>query len=84
LQSLSCNHAFIDGNKRVAFATCAIFLRLNGYEMKVNARTAERFLVSRVISGHADLQEMAKWIEKTLSLVSAIKGTAVRGDGGDK
>jgi death-on-curing protein len=67
LQSLSLNHAFVDGNKRVAFATCAIFLLLNGYEMKVDAIAAERFMVSRVISGHADLLEIARWIEKTLS-----------------
>ena len=67
LQSLLLNHAFVDGNKRVAFATCAIFLRLNGYEMKVSTRPAEEFLVSRVISGHADLQEIAGWIERTLS-----------------
>ncbi|MEK7392212.1 MAG: type II toxin-antitoxin system death-on-curing family toxin [Fibrobacterota bacterium] len=25
------NHPFIDGNKRVALATCLVFLRLNGY-----------------------------------------------------
>ncbi len=24
------NHPFLDGNKRVAFATCLVFLRLNG------------------------------------------------------
>ena len=30
LQSLCQNHAFIDGNKRVAFALTAIFLRMNG------------------------------------------------------
>ena len=25
------NHPFIDGNKRVALATCLVFLRLNGF-----------------------------------------------------
>ncbi len=29
LQSLALNHCFIDGNKRVAFALTAIFLRMS-------------------------------------------------------
>ncbi len=29
---LCSNHPFVDGNKRVAFATCLIFLKLNGYQ----------------------------------------------------
>jgi len=28
---LAKNHPFIDGNKRIGFATCIIFLELNGY-----------------------------------------------------
>lgn len=31
-ESLAMNHGFIDGNKRVAFATTIIFLRANGAE----------------------------------------------------
>jgi death-on-curing protein len=27
---LCCNHAFVDGNKRVALATCLVFLSENG------------------------------------------------------
>lgn len=30
LESLLINHPFIDGNKRVAFAACDVFLRING------------------------------------------------------
>jgi death-on-curing protein len=30
LESLLINHPFVDGNKRVAFAACDIFLRING------------------------------------------------------
>jgi death on curing protein len=29
---LCSNHAFIDGNKRVALGSCIVFLKLNGYE----------------------------------------------------
>ncbi len=30
LYYLCCNHAFVDGNKRVALATCLVFLSENG------------------------------------------------------
>lgn len=33
LESLLINHPFIDGNKRVAFAACDVFLRINGYRL---------------------------------------------------
>lgn len=63
LQSLANNHAFIDGNKRVAFATTAIFLQLNGFPLRATADDAEAFLVQNVIQGRAPVQEIAAWIE---------------------
>ena len=33
LIGLACNHAFENGNKRVAFAACSTFLRMNGYRL---------------------------------------------------
>lgn len=30
LHSLTCNHALVDGNKRLAWAACAVFLGLDG------------------------------------------------------
>lgn len=67
LQSLATNHGFVDGNKRVAFATCAVFLRLNGYRMVLTADDAERFLIERVIVGHAQLDEITVFIEASLA-----------------
>ena len=34
LESLLINHPFIDGNKRVAFAACDVFLRINGWRIR--------------------------------------------------
>lgn len=31
LHSLASNHALVDGNKRLAWAACAVFLGINGY-----------------------------------------------------
>ena len=33
LESLLINHPFVDGNKRVAFAACDVFLRINGWRI---------------------------------------------------
>jgi len=64
MQSLARNHAFIDGNKRMAFALCAVFLRVNGYVLQVHADEAETFLIGRVITSHAELDEIAGWLER--------------------
>lgn len=63
LQSLATNHAFVDGNKRMAFALAAVFLHLNGYLLDADADGAEEFLIGRVIVGHADLAEISEWLE---------------------
>ena len=63
LQSLANNHAFFDGNKRVAFATTAIFLELNGFPLQVTADDAETLLVDEVIEGRTSVQQIAGWIE---------------------
>jgi len=64
IQSLARNHAFIDGNKRVAFAATAIFLRLNGQRLIVKADNGEHFLIEKVIHEKIDLQAIADWVEK--------------------
>lgn len=69
LQSLTQNHSFIDGNKRVAFATSAIFLRMNGYRLKVDADNGESFIIERVIKNKADIEEIASWLEKHMRAV---------------
>ena len=63
MQSLASNHCFIDGNKRMAFAAAAIFLRMNGFHFQVDGETGESFLVGRVIVGKADLAEITAWME---------------------
>jgi len=63
LQSLIQNHSFIDGNKRVAFATTAIFLRMNGYRLKVDPGRGESFLLSEVIQEKIPIEDIATWLE---------------------
>ena len=37
LESLLINHPFIDGNMRVAFAACDVFLRINGCRLTASS-----------------------------------------------
>ncbi|HMR07198.1 MAG TPA: type II toxin-antitoxin system death-on-curing family toxin [Polyangiaceae bacterium] len=69
LQSLAMNHPFVDGNKRVAFALTAIFLRLNGYRLVVAADAAEAFLIDEVIVARAELAAIQLWLEQHLRSV---------------
>jgi death-on-curing protein len=71
LQSFATNHAFIDGNKRVAWALMAVFLRLNGFRVEVPADQAEEFLIQRVICGRADVAEIAPWLEPLMRALSS-------------
>src|ERR1700733_2764900 len=59
MQSLACNHALMDGNKRVAWTACRTFLAINGEW--ISAPADERFdFVIRVATGvAADLEEIA-------------------------
>ncbi len=64
LQSLVMNHAFVDGNKRVAFALTAIFLRMNGLRLRATADAGETFMIDVVIKGKAELPTLATWLER--------------------
>ncbi|HUB84092.1 MAG TPA: type II toxin-antitoxin system death-on-curing family toxin [Rhizomicrobium sp.] len=58
---LAKNHAFVDGNKRIAFIAAALFLRLNG--MRLVADQAEATLVVlSVASGAFSEGELTAWI----------------------
>lgn len=69
LQSLCQNHAFVDGNKRVAFAATTIFLRVNGQRLVCTADDGEAFLIERAIVGRASLEEITSWVEARLEPV---------------
>jgi death on curing protein len=64
MQSLAQNHAFVDGNKRISFAVTAIFLRMNGYRLKVEADNGESFLIDKVIQQKVNLELIAEWLEQ--------------------
>ncbi len=57
------NHAFVDGNKRVAFVTMATFLELNGYSL--NIPETEVVLMMERLAGGKETQELiAEWLRE--------------------
>jgi death on curing protein len=59
------NHPFIDGNKRTAFAAMDVFLRMNGYLLKLTD-TQSYDLVIRVVQGNLGKEDLANYIERVV------------------
>ena len=58
---LSNNHAFVDGNKRVAFLALGLFLGLNGYKLTATQVDATLTMMS-VAKGEIEETEFAEWV----------------------
>jgi death-on-curing protein len=62
---LAKNHAFVDGNKRVAFAAVGLFLKINGYNLiaeKVDAYNT----IMRLAAGDISEEKFAAWIRANI------------------
>lgn len=58
-------HAFVDGNKRTAFVTCATFLRLNGFGMRPDPIDGVRAMED-LASGLMSEETFAVWLSKLM------------------
>ena len=65
-ESLISNHAFVDGNKRAAFFLCDVFLRLNGWKLKMTADAGYTFIVGSLEKGCCDYDHLLPWIRQYL------------------
>ena len=63
-ESLISNHAFVDGNKRAAFFVSDIFLRLNGWKLKVDTDSGYAFIIDSLEKGHCDYDHLLPWIQQ--------------------
>lgn len=66
-ESLSQNHPFIDGNKRVAVTVVAAFLSVNGYRLKLDDSEAFGFLIGLYESGTLGFAELEHWLRQQCS-----------------
>ena len=65
-ESLIMNHPFVDGNKRIAFFATDVFLRLNGYRLKVSASEAHPFLIGLLEAGECSYDNLLPWIRRSI------------------
>jgi death on curing protein len=66
MHSLACNHALVDGNKRLALLATVVFLRINGYALDLTDDEAFALTMS-VAAGQLD----ADGIQQQLRLAQA-------------
>ena len=58
---ISKNHPFVDGNKRVGFASSCVFLKLNGHRLIATEADATLKMLA-LAAGKLTEKQLAKWI----------------------
>ena len=66
-ESLTMNHGFIDGNKRVAFASMILFLQANGVLPEGDEEDWIRFIYSNIEGGTFRKDVLNKWLREHTS-----------------
>jgi death-on-curing protein len=59
---LAKNHAFVDGNKRIAFMTMIIFLRKNGVQFAPEQAHATKMFYA-LAAGEVSEESLTRWIK---------------------
>ena len=62
LQSLCLNHAFSDGNKRTAWISTKMFLKMNGYHLEADKMGAVNFM-GWVDNEKLELPKISSWLK---------------------
>lgn len=70
-ESLSQNHAFVDGNKRIAVTMTSAFLRVNGYGLEFNDADAFTFLLDLYETGRMSFPELDRWLRQHVVALDA-------------
>lgn len=63
-ESLTMNHGFIDGNKRVGFAATYVFLRINGLLINASVKSTHKFVVGKLEAGMFNKDVLEQWLRK--------------------
>jgi death on curing protein len=68
MESLTRNHPFLDGNKRVAFVMTDVFLRLNGHFIDVAPLKAYRFISGALDEGTFRFPAIREWLAANINV----------------
>lgn len=61
-ESLTMNHGFIDGNKRVGFACMYAFIGLNGHKITASSSDTLEFIISNLEAGTFTKDTLDAWL----------------------
>lgn len=62
---LARNHAFVDGNKRIAWLAARMFLRLNGLALRFEPQDAIDMMLA-LAAGNLSEEDVAGWLRERL------------------
>ena len=63
-ESLTVNHGFVDGNKRVGFACVDVFLGLNGLRLEAEPDEVASFILGRLETGNFTKDRLDAWLRE--------------------
>lgn len=69
-ESMTNNHPFIDGNKRVGFAVTDTFLRVNGYRITAAPDIIWDFIDGSLQKGCFDYARLESWLREYTQALS--------------
>jgi death-on-curing protein len=64
MESLTMNHSFVDGNKRIAFFATDIFLRMNGYSIFCESEETNHFFVKNLEENTFRFDRIKIWLKE--------------------
>lgn len=70
MESLANNHAFVDGNKRVAFFVTDTFLRMNGHFINCDNDEAYAFFMRMFEASSFRFTELNSWLKEKVEPLS--------------
>ena len=74
-ESLSQNHAFIDGNKRTAFAAMYTFLAINGARLTAGAEETYVFVAALYQSNQFTFDKLIPWLRNHVTPKESIEAS---------
>ena len=66
-ESLTMNHGFLDGNKRVGLAVTEVFLEVNGVTITADNLSLENFILSNLEAGTFTKDNLDAWLRENTS-----------------
>ena len=68
-ESLSMNHPFVDGNRRMAFAATYVFLAINGLEITATDDQSQDFVLGLYSASRVTFENLRAWLSENTKVL---------------